>query len=292
MFIINFFNSQIDVFTESVDVDRFELLCTDGQRRPISEYRQCNWGLVPSHALVTSSARTQEERTHYQQFITKAVSLYSTKPVANYTNTNDNRGYEGFNRFDTNGDDKYYDQTYLQSQNAQNSQNPQNPFSNRFDNGRQFQSPFTTERNSETDLNNDTKLFEKFDLFESARYGGRLNLMVQDSARNLVPIKEIDQSFIGYLGQSLAQIFEVRQCPVNRLTLCVTSDAEHEKCVKMRVSLFYIAFGIFIVVSTNSLGIYFSCADCFESTIDQTGYGLFQGTFTHQLYASNSIWCC
>lgn len=221
-----FFNS------ESVDTDRFELLCKDGSRRPISEYRQCNWGLVPSHALVTSSARSQEERKHYQQFIAKAVNLYSNKPIT--TNLTSDRSYEGFNRFDTKNEDKYYDQSYLQSQNANN-----DPYFNRYDTGRQFGFPgtFTTERQGNQQLNETGDLYEKFDLFESARYGGRLNLLVQDSARNLVPIKENDQSFTGYLGQSLAQIFEVRQCPVNRMTLCVTSDPEHEKCVKMRVSV-------------------------------------------------------
>lgn len=226
--------------SESVDVDRFELLCKDGQRRPLGEYRTCNWGLVPSHALVTSSARTQEERKHYQQFIAKAVNLYSTKPLTNFTNSNE-RGYEGFNRFDTKSEDKYYDQTFLQNQNNGNNNN-NDPFSTRLDSGRSsfdrnpFQNPFTTTHNPVEGEANETKLFEKFDLFESGHYGGRLNLLVQDSARNLVPIKETDQSFAGYLGQSLAQIFEVRQCPVNRMTLCVTSDPEHEKCVKMRVS--------------------------------------------------------
>lgn len=222
----------IHILTESVDIDRFELLCKDGQRRPISEYRQCNWGLVPSHALVTSSARSQEERKHYQQFITKAVNLYSTKPITN--STSNERSYDGFNRFDTKSDDKYYDQSYLQSQNINNNNDP---FS-RYDTNRGLNFPggYSTERNSDLTPNDTSDQYEKFDLFESARYGGRLNLLVQDSARNLVPIKENDQSFSGYLGQSLAQIFEVRQCPVNRMTLCVTSDPEHEKCVKMRVS--------------------------------------------------------
>lgn len=228
-FLLCFFN------LGSVNADRFELLCKDGQRRPLSEYRQCNWGLVPSHALVTSSARTSEERKHYQQFMTKVVSLYSSKPVTNYT-TSDKR-YEGVNRFDTKSDDKYYDQKYLQNQNF----NPN--FGGRFDDGRSFSNldnGFTTERNQKNE--NDTQVYEKFDLFESERYDGRLNLMFQDSARNLVPIKEDDQSFSGYLGQSLLQIFEVRQCPVNRMTLCVTSDPELEKCVKMRVSQYFSHF--------------------------------------------------
>lgn len=29
----------------------------------------------------------------------------------------------------------------------------------------------------------------------------------------------------------------VRNCPVAKMTLCVTSDAEKNKCVKMRVSI-------------------------------------------------------
>lgn len=222
----------------SVNADRFELLCKDGMRRPLSEYRQCNWGLVPSHALVTSSARTSQERKHYQQFLTRAVQLYSSKPVQNYT-SNDRR-YEGYNRFDTNSDDKYYDQKYLQEQNSQqNGQNSWNPYSNSRDNNQNvfrsnLDSSFTTERSRFDE--NTTQTYEKFDIFESERYGGRLNLMFQDAARNLVPIKEDDQSFGGYLGGSLQQILEVRQCPVGRMTLCVTSDAEMDKCIKMRVS--------------------------------------------------------
>lgn len=224
--------------------DRFELLCRDGMRRPLSEYRQCNWGLVPSHALVTSSARSSQERKHYQQFLTRAVQLYSSKPVQNITSTD--RRYEGYNRFDTNNDnDKYYDQKYLQEQNSQSGQNSWNPYGNQYDSNQNpnngaggfrsnLDSSFTTERSRFDD--NTSHPYEKFDIFESERYGGRLNLLFQDAARNLVPIKEEDQSFGGYLGSSLQQILEVRQCPVGRMTLCVTSDAEMDKCIKMRVS--------------------------------------------------------
>lgn len=228
--------------SESVNADRFELLCKDGLRRPLSEYRQCNWGLVPSHALVTSSARSTKERKHYQQFLTRAVQLYSSKPIQNFTTTD--RRYEGFNRFDTKSDDKYYDQKSLQEQNNQFSNQNGNPYydgvNNRYDNGRGFSSnidsSFTTEANRFYNENG-TRLYEKFDIFESEHYGGRLNLMFQDAARNLLPIKEEDQSFGGYLGHSLQQILEVRQCPVGRMTLCVTSDPEMDKCIKMRVSI-------------------------------------------------------
>lgn len=224
-----------------MNADRFELLCKDGQRKPLSEYRQCNWGIVPSHAIVTSSARSSEERKKYQLFLTKAVQMYSSKPIANFTH--DDRRYDGVNRFDTRNEDKYYDSKSSQSQNNYD------PYggNNQFNAGRGYNfdlasstigyngfNGFTTER-SNTTLNG-TQLYEKFDLFESERFGGRLNLMFQDAARNLVPIKEDDQSFAGYLGHSLAEILEVRHCPVNRMTLCVTSDPEMEKCVKMRVS--------------------------------------------------------
>lgn len=232
----------VSTISGSVNADRFELLCRDGLRRPLSEYRQCNWGLVPSHALVTSSARTSQERKHYQQFLTRAVQLYSSKPVQNFT-TNDRR-YEGFNRFDTNNDnDKYYDQKYLQEQQSnQGGQNSWNPYLNSYEPNQggtggfrsNLDSSFTTERSRLDD--NTTQTYEKFEIFESERYGGRLNLMFQDAARNLVPIKEDDQSFGGYLGSALQQILEVRQCPVGRMTLCVTSDAEMDKCIKMRVS--------------------------------------------------------
>lgn len=230
-----------------MNADRFDLLCRDGMRRPLSEYRQCNWGLVPSHALVTSSARTSQERKKYQQFLTRSVQLYSSKPVQNFT-SNDRR-YEGYNRFDTNSDnDKYYDQKYLQEQNNQPGQNSWNPYSNPYETNQGNQggfgndrfrsnldSSFTTERSRFDE--NTTQTYEKFEIFESERYGGRLNLMFQDAARNLVPIKEDDQSFAGYLGGALQQILEVRQCPVGRMTLCVTSDAEMDKCIKMRVRM-------------------------------------------------------
>lgn len=193
---------------------------------------------MPSHALVTSSARTAEERKRYQLFLEKLVHTYSNQPISNST-INDKR-YEGFNQFDRNGEDKYYDRTNVNAINQQ--QNGGDRYNNRPNGGGagrggfgRLDTGFTTERN-DVRPDNETQLYEKFDLFESKRYGGRLNLMFQDSARNLVPIKEEDQSFAGYLGQSLGLILEIRQCPVGRMTLCVTSEAELEKCVKMRVS--------------------------------------------------------
>lgn len=50
--------------------DTYELLCEDGTRRDIDDWRFCNWGLLPSHALVTSSAKPHKQtRKRYQEFI-------------------------------------------------------------------------------------------------------------------------------------------------------------------------------------------------------------------------------
>lgn len=53
----------------SVRKEEFELLCVDGSRRPVDDYLHCNWGRAPSHALVTTSAKTGEERRLYQRFL-------------------------------------------------------------------------------------------------------------------------------------------------------------------------------------------------------------------------------
>lgn len=35
-------------------------------------------------------------------------------------------------------------------------------------------------------------------------------------------------------------VMGIRYCPATRMTLCVTSEPEMEKCVKMKVNLLYI----------------------------------------------------
>lgn len=62
-----------------------------------------------------------------------------------------------------------------------------------------------------------------------------VSLLLQDSAEQLSPISEGVQTFKEYLGQSFSTILQIRNCPVKAVTLCVTSDAELEKCLKMRV---------------------------------------------------------
>lgn len=235
---------------KSISAERFELLCKDGTKRPLSEYRSCNWGKVPSDAIVTSSGRHYEERKKYQKFFERAVELYSHKP-RNHNSTGQNRfgdqnynnfgggldnNYNNNNRFNneydpnrnlynTNNDPNYYNQDQY------NQNNPYND--NRF--GR-LDNSFTTSTGNPLEGDVNGTLYEKFELFESNRYG-KLNALFQDSARYLTPIEIDDQSHTTYLEHALDFIYGIRQCPVGKMALCITSDPEMEKCIKMRTAL-------------------------------------------------------
>lgn len=175
----------------TVKKEQFELLCKDGTRRSVDEYKICNWGTVPSRAIVTSSATNFEIRRMYQRFLKKAVRIF-------HKNKNDTTGFN------------------------------------------QWEKPAI---NNTLDYNRDHIEFtnvsiEVFDLYESApRYGIHHNLIFSDSARDFVPLTEKYQTYTGYLGRAIDHILEIRHCPVNRMTLCVTSDPEMEKCVKMKIAL-------------------------------------------------------
>jgi len=49
--------------------DDLELLCVDGSRRPINEFNNCNWGIVPTDAIVTTSAKSSTARSLYQRWL-------------------------------------------------------------------------------------------------------------------------------------------------------------------------------------------------------------------------------
>nr|CAD7458026.1 unnamed protein product [Timema tahoe] len=169
----------------------YELLCRDGSRRSVDEYQQCNWGSVPTHAIVTTSAKTAETRKQYQRFLQKAAQLYGAP-----------------------------------SQNGRPNQQPMDPYY------------YNNNETSTTEFSYYNRPIETFSLFESApKYGRRRNLMFQDSATDFFPLEENRQTYSGHLGGSINMILGVRECPVNRMTLCVTSDQELEKCVKMRIAL-------------------------------------------------------
>lgn len=68
------------------------------------------------------------------------------------------------------------------------------------------------------------------------------SLTAQDATVNFRILKEEEQAakhilnnkFVG--AQAENAVLAIRDCPIKRATLCVTSDPEMDKCVKMRVS--------------------------------------------------------
>ncbi|XP_034181211.1 transferrin 2 [Osmia lignaria lignaria] len=215
----------------SVKKEQFELLCRDGTRKSIDDYKLCNWGTVPSRAIVTSSATKLEIRRSYQRFLERAVRVLNKHNAKNSTDFYNNRfeNRPGFNnRFDENN----FTRNAYANPNEYNSED--------FENRNGYERNFNGNELNPLDKDESTNIqpIEIFDLFESApRYGIHHNLMFSDCARDFVQLSEKVQTYGGYLGSSLDPILEVRRCTVNRMTLCVTSDPEMEKCIKMKIAL-------------------------------------------------------
>lgn len=227
-----------------ITADQFELLCPNGSRQPVSEYRQCNWGAVPSHAIVISSAKLTPERHRYERFLTRAGELYSHKKnLGGEKSPEEERGLaksqpqfgqQGYN--DPWGSNTYNDPwgRAISSSTTTSTTTTARPRNSvrQFDRyGKEILEPEAAVEGE------DGQLYEKFDLFDSSRYGTKTNLMFQDSSRSFAPIPEENQNYAGYLGDNLNIIYGVRDCPVLGMTLCVTSDPEMEKCVKMKTAL-------------------------------------------------------
>nr|XP_023018273.1 melanotransferrin-like [Leptinotarsa decemlineata] len=277
----------------SLTVDNFELFCKDGSRRPINEYLACNWGKVPSDAIVTSSAVSFEERVKIQKFLVKYAEKYAK---FNSTYTSQNNFGNNQSPYDPNRRPELeYDQfgnrlNRYKRQNFGNA-NAQDPYGNPYYNNQNYnpygRNDLTTEGNNqnldpfardpyninrdqygvnidpyETDIRYNTNsnrfqgsqddydinrnvernhtngTYKPFSLFESVpKYGIHGNLLFQDATRGFSPVQENLQTYSNFLGESLDTIMGVRDCPVNRMVLCVTSDAEKNKCVKMRTAL-------------------------------------------------------
>lgn len=67
----------------------FDLLCLDGSRRDIEDWKSCNWDRVPSHSLVTSSVKSPKLRLRYQRFIQGIVRQFGEAGSGQQTfNTN------------------------------------------------------------------------------------------------------------------------------------------------------------------------------------------------------------
>ena len=55
--------------------DQFELVCDDGTLAPLQDFERCNWGVVPSNAIVTTSAKSKEQRRLLQDFLKVCVCV-------------------------------------------------------------------------------------------------------------------------------------------------------------------------------------------------------------------------
>lgn len=172
----------------SVKKEQFELLCKDGTRRSVDEYRTCNWGTVPSRAIVTSSATNFKIRRMYQKFLEKAVRIF-------HKNRNDTTGS---NRFDDNqrnyesrpdynnrfGEDDF-NRNGVNNPNEYNTDNwDRNGYDRSFSGNNGFNSWEKPAINDTSDYNRNhtesttVQPIEVFDLYESApRYGTKHNLI-------------------------------------------------------------------------------------------------------------------
>ncbi|KAK2174910.1 hypothetical protein NP493_768g01007 [Ridgeia piscesae] len=58
--------------------DDYELLCTDGTRKDIDEWANCNLGEIPSNAIVTADFKTAEQRAIYWTLINYAQQFFAS----------------------------------------------------------------------------------------------------------------------------------------------------------------------------------------------------------------------
>ncbi|XP_043461748.1 melanotransferrin isoform X2 [Leptopilina heterotoma] len=213
----------------------YELLCLDGSRRPVDEYRICNWGEIPSRAIVTSSATNHFTRKLYQRFLEKAARRYSTE---RHNSTYDYNSRPDYSSNNNSGYDrrKYY---------GNNNNNNPSGYSN-YDNPNEFGNMDYRE-GFDGYQNNDDRRYsteapfiknpDNFNLFESPSNYSKHNLLFSDVARDFVSLPEKSQIYSEYLGKNLDYVLALRNCPVNRMKICVTSDPELAKCFKMKIAL-------------------------------------------------------
>ncbi|KAJ8686639.1 hypothetical protein QAD02_022433 [Eretmocerus hayati] len=216
----------------SITQDQFELLCLNGSRMSIDDFKSCHWGEVPSNAVVVSTDTTLERRYFYQKFLEQAVKIFGNRPVdvtpSNefYNNRYENRQGKGFD-----------DQDPEYNQYDRNSENRNNYVENNY-NSRNTTGFYDRDRSVYSTQEPSIQSIEKFSLFESApRYGSQHNLLFSDSSRDLYSIEEANQNFKGYLTERAINIIEsIKRCPVDKMTLCVTSNPELKKCYKMKIA--------------------------------------------------------
>lgn len=172
----------------SVKKEQFELLCKDGSRKPVDEYSTCNWGTVPSRAIITSSAISFKIRRMYQRFLEKAARIFhknrNNTTVSNRFDNNQ-KNYENRTSFNNRFDEDDFNRNGINNLNEYSTDNwTRNEFGRSFNGGNGFNSWEKPVINDTFDYSRDhTELtnvqpIEVFDLYESApRYGMQHNLI-------------------------------------------------------------------------------------------------------------------
>lgn len=144
------------------------MLCRDGTRKSINEYEYCNWGIVPSRAIVTSSATKVQTRRLYQRFLEEAVKVLGK----NNTNTIDfyNNHFENQSNFNNRFGEKNFNRSEYVNANEYTTEN--------FGNHNGYEKSYN--ENNAWDKTEPTNIqpIETFNLFESApTFGMHHNLM-------------------------------------------------------------------------------------------------------------------
>lgn len=221
-----------------VTEDQFEIICRDGSRRPVTDSENCNWGRVPADAIVTSSAVSMEQRKKYQDFLQVIYQLYGEPNPLNKNYNNITNGYQngGYNPYSSTEPSRFpYESFNRDNRFNNNLNNRQNEFEEDMNNKASTMPPFKNRVDS-----SGQPIESIFQLFRSNE---TTDLLLQDATINFRVLKEEEQAakhilnnkFVG--GQAENAVLAIRDCPIKRATLCVTSDQEMDKCLKMRVAL-------------------------------------------------------
>ncbi|CAK1541060.1 unnamed protein product [Leptosia nina] len=203
----------------------FELICRDGSRATVTQWERCNWGRVPADAVLTSSVALPSQRAKFQNLLMKIVELYGEpNPMNKMSNRTDSYQQDAYGNWlsSTTEQSRYYDGFRRnQFDRTEGESTTVSPYKPRVDNyGQPIELPF--------------KLFQS---------DGTTDLLLQDSTISFRVLNEEEQAAQHilnnkYVGdQAEKAVIGIRDCPVKRATLCVTSEPEYDKCIKMRVAL-------------------------------------------------------